>query len=161
GGAAASAMTGFPYVAKGQGKVIRVGMPTILSGRVAILGESSRAAAQLAVQEFNAAGGSNGRKMDPIPRDPTRPPHSPTPATRDLINSDGCDIIIYAEASSGSFAVQEVIRSLPVLCIHTCSETSSLSADPAIRVPTAFRSARQGIHDAVGGGRFAADLSKK
>lgn len=161
GVAAASAVTGFPFVAKGQGKVIRVGMPTILSGRVAILGESSRAAAQLAVQEFNAAGGINGRKMELIARDSKGSPNEAARVTRDLINSDGCEIIIDAEASSGSFAVQEVIRSLPVLCIHTCSETSALSADPAIRVPTAFRSARQGIHDAVGGGRFAAELVKK
>ncbi len=47
GGAAATAATavlgGFPHVAGAQAKAIRVGFPTILSGRVAILGTSSRA----------------------------------------------------------------------------------------------------------------------
>jgi branched-chain amino acid transport system substrate-binding protein len=38
-----------------------------------------------------------------------------------------------------------------VACIHTNSETSSLTADPKIRAPTAFRVARQGVHDAVAG----------
>jgi branched-chain amino acid transport system substrate-binding protein len=49
-GAFATTITGFPHIAGAQAKVIRVGMPTILSGRVAILGTSSRAAVQLAVQ---------------------------------------------------------------------------------------------------------------
>jgi branched-chain amino acid transport system substrate-binding protein len=47
-----------------------------------------------------------------------------------------------------------------VLCIHSNSETSSLTADPKLHVPTAFRTARQGIHDAIGGGDYAAKISK-
>ena len=52
----------------------------------------------------------------------------------------------------GSIAV---LRDLGVLCLHTCSETSSLTADPKLHVKTAFRCARQGIHDAVAGGTYA------
>ena len=51
------------------------------------------------------------------------------------------------EASSGAFAVHEVARDLGVLCIHTNSETSSLTADPKQHIPNAFRTARQGVHD--------------
>ena len=80
--------------------------------------------------------------------------------TRQLINGDGCEIIIDAESSAGAFAVQEVIRELKVLCVHTNSETSSLSADPKIRVPTAFRAARQGIHDAIVSATYAANIAK-
>ena len=43
-------------------------------------------------------------------------------------------------------AVQEVVRDLKVFCVHTASETSSLTADPKLRVATAFRCARQGVH---------------
>lgn len=161
GMAAVSAVTGFPNVARAQANPIRVGMPTILSGRVAILGESSRAAAQLAVNEFNEAGGINGREIQLIVRDSKGAPDEAARVTRDLINSDNCEIIIDGEASSGSFAVQEVVRELPVLCIHTCSETSSLSADPEIRVDNAFRCVRQGIHDAIGGGRYAANIARE
>ena len=148
-----SAVTGFPYYARAQGSTIRIGMPTILSGRVAILGTSSRYAAQIAVEEFNAAGGVNGKKIELVDRDSKGSPDEAAKVARDLINSDGCEILIDAEASSGSFAVQEVVRELPVLCVHTCSETSSLTADPKIRSETAFRCARQGVHDAIGGGR--------
>lgn len=157
---AATAITGFPHIAGAQAKVIRVGMPTILSGRVAILGTSSRAAAQLAVKQFNDAGGAGGRTIELVDRDSKGRPDEAAKVARDLINNDGCEIIIDSEASSAAFAVQEVIRDLPVLCLHTASETSSLTADPKLLVKTAFRCARQGIHDAVAGGRYASAISK-
>ncbi len=161
GAAAGAAITGFPHIAGAQAKVLKIGMPTILSGRVAILGTSSRAAVQLAVRQINEAGGVAGRTIELVDRDSKGRPDEAAKVTRDLINNDGCEIIIDAEASSGSFAVQEVIRDLPVLCLHTCSETSSLSADPKLHVKTAFRCARQGIHDAVAGGRYASAISKE
>ncbi|WP_342640051.1 ABC transporter substrate-binding protein [Rhodoligotrophos ferricapiens] len=160
-GAVGTTITGFPHIAGAQAKTIRIGMPTILSGRVAILGTSSRSAVQLAVQQFNEAGGLNGRTIEVIYRDSKGRPDEAAKVTRDLINNDGCEIIIDGEASSGSFAVQEVIRELPVLCLHTCSESSTLTADPKLHVKTAFRSARQGVHDAVAGGRYASELSKQ
>ena len=140
---------------------IKIGMPTILSGVVSILGESSRAGAQLMIDEFNKSGGLNGRPLELITRDSRAKPEEAVKAVRDLVNGEGCQIIIDAEASSGSFAVQEAIRELGVLCLHTVSEATPLSADPKLRVPTAFRSARQGIHDAIGGGAYAATISRE
>ncbi len=157
---AGAVITGLPHIASAQAKVIKVGMPTILSGRVAILGTSSRSAVQLAFNQINAAGGVNGRKFELVDRDTKGRPDEAAKVTRDLINNDGCEIIIDAEASSGAFAVHEVVRDLGILCLHTCSETSSLSADPKLAVKTVFRCARQGIHDAVAGGSYAAKIVK-
>ena len=162
GGALAGAVvSGFPYIASAQAKVIKVGMSTILSGRVATLGTSSQSAVQLAFNQINATGGINGRKFELVVRDSKGKPDEAAKITRDLINNEGCEIIIDGEPSSGSFAVHEVIRDLGVLCLHTCSETSSLTADPKLAVKTAFRSARQGIHDAVAGGSYAAKIAKE
>lgn len=158
---ATTAVMGAPYVARAQANTIRIGMPTILSGRVAILGETSRDAVRLAISRVNDAGGIDGRQLELIARDSKGQPDEAARVTRDLINSDGCEIVIDAEASSGAFAVHEVIRDLPVLCIHTNSETSALTADPELHVPTAFRSARQGIHDAVAGGKYAGNLARE
>jgi branched-chain amino acid transport system substrate-binding protein len=160
GAVAGAAITGFPHIAGAQAKVIKVGMPTILSGRVAILGTSSRPGVQVAFNAINEAGGINGRKLELVDRDSKGRPDEAAKVTRDLINNDGCEIIIDAEASSGSFAVHEVIRDLGVLCLHTCSESSTLTADPKQKVKTAFRCARQGIHDAVAGGSYAARIAK-
>jgi len=162
---AASAVTaaagiGVPFVSRAQSKPIRIGMPTILSGRVAQLGISSRNAVMMEVDKFNAAGGLGGRNIEIITRDSKGKPEEAANNTRQLINSEGCEIIIDAESSAGAFAVQEVIRELKVLCLHTNSETSSLSADPKIRVPTAFRTARQGIHDAIVSAAYAANVAK-
>ncbi|MEO8006828.1 MAG: ABC transporter substrate-binding protein [Betaproteobacteria bacterium] len=151
---------GFPFISRAEDKPIRVGVPTILSGRVAQLGISSRNAIQIEVDKFNAAGGMGGRKIEIITRDSKGKPDEAANNVRQLINNDGCEIIIDAESSAGAFAVQEVIRELKVLCIHTCSETSALSADPKIRVPTAFRVARQGIHDAIVSAAYAGNIAK-
>jgi len=162
---AAGALTGaaglgVPFISRAQNKPIRIGVPTILSGRVAQLGISSRNAISMEAEKFNAAGGLGGRKIEIITRDSKGKPDEAANNTRQLINSEGCEIIISAESSAGAFAVQEVIRELKVLCIHTNSETSSLSADPKIRVPTAFRTARQGIHDAIVSASYAGSVAK-
>jgi len=58
-----------PWVARAQAKTIKIGMPTILSGRVAQLGTSSRNAVMLEVDKVNAAGGLAGRQIEMVIRD--------------------------------------------------------------------------------------------
>lgn len=156
----ATAGLGFPFISRAEGKPIKIGVPTILSGRVAQLGISSRNALQMEADKFNAAGGLGGRMIEIIARDSKGKPEEAANNTRALVNSEGCEVIISAESSAGAFAVQEVIRELKVLCLHTNSETSSLSADPKIHVATAFRTARQGIHDAIVSASYAASVAK-
>lgn len=160
GALATAGVIGMPAIVKGQSGVIKIGVPTILSGRVAVLGQTSVGGLKVVFDKVNESGGINGRKIELVVRDSKGAPQEAAKVTRDLINNDGCQIIIDAEASSGAFAVQEVIREIGVLCMHTNSETSSLTADPKLHVPTAFRTARQGIHDAIGGGDYAAKIAK-
>jgi len=66
----AGAMTiATPWVARAQAKTIKIGMPTILSGRVAQLGTSSRNGAMIEVDKVNAAGGLAGRQIEMVIRD--------------------------------------------------------------------------------------------
>ena len=158
---AAGAMTlATPAVLRAQAKTIKIGMPTILSGRVAILGETASVGANMAVDAFNAAGGIDGRMIELVIRDSKGKPDEASKVARDLLSSDGCDLILDAEASSGSFAVHEVVRDTGTYCIHSISETSTLTADPANRVDWVFRCSRQGIHDAISGGLYASNLAK-
>jgi branched-chain amino acid transport system substrate-binding protein len=126
-----------------------------------MLGISSRNAVALEVEKFNAAGGLGGRRIEMVVRDSKGQPQEAARVARELITGDGCEMILDAEASSGAFAVHEVAKDLGVLVMHTCSETSSLTADPKLRFPTAFRSARQGIHDAIVGGSYGAEVAKR
>ena len=122
-------------MARAQAKTIKVGMPTILSGRVAQLGTSSRNGVMIEVEKVNAAGGLAGRQIEMVIRDSKGQPQEAARVARELVNTDGCELLIDAEASSGAFAVHEVARDLGVLCIHTNSETSSLTADPKQHIP--------------------------
>ena len=59
-----------PAIVKGQGGTIKIGVPTILSGRVAQLGQTSVGGpARWMFDKFNAAGGLGGRKIEMITRD--------------------------------------------------------------------------------------------
>lgn len=157
---AGAASLAAPWVARAQAKTIKIGMPTILSGRVAQLGTSSRNAVMLEVEKVNAAGGLAGRQIEMVIRDSKGQPQEAARIARELVNTDGCEMLLDGEASSGSFAVHEVARDLGVLCIHTCSEASSLTADPKQHIPNAFRCVRQGIHDSIVGAGYAAGIAR-
>lgn len=157
----AAAIAGFPMIARGQGRQpIKIGMPTILSGRVAQLGVSSRNAVMMEVEKFNAAGGLDGRPIEVIVRDSRGVPAEAARIAREMITSDRVDILFDGEPSSGGFAVHEVVRETGTLTLHLNSETSSLTADPRQRFWNAFRVARQGIHDSIAGGAYAAEIVK-
>ena len=161
GALGAAAVTGFPMVATGQARrPIKVGMPTILSGRVAQLGISSRNAVMMEVEKFNAAGGLDGRQIEVVVRDSRGTPAEAARIAREMISSDGVDVLLDGEPSSGGFAVHEVVREAGTLTLHLNSETSSLTADPRQRFWNAFRVARQGVHDSIAGGAHAAEIAK-
>jgi branched-chain amino acid transport system substrate-binding protein len=156
-GAAASLAT--PHIAGAQAKAVRIGMQATFSGPLAQSGITHRNAIEMEVERINAAGGLAGQPIAMVYRDSKSQPQEAARVARELINSEGCAMLLDAESSAGSFAVQEVVRDLGVLCIHSSSETSSLTADPKYRVPSAFRSSRQGIHDAIVGGAYAANVA--
>ncbi len=157
---AGAAALACPGILRAQGATIKVGVPTILSGRVAILGETASIGLKMAVDAVNASGGIDGRQIELVIRDTKGKPDEAARLTRELISSDGCQIILDCEASGGAFAVHEVVRDTGTYCVHAISETSSLTADPANRAAWIFRAGRQGIHDAIPGGLYAAELAE-
>lgn len=161
-GGVAAGILGLPNISRGQGKEpIKIGMPTVLSGRFTVVGNTTRAAAMLAIDAFNQAGGLDGRLIELIARDDKARPDEAARVVRELINSDGCHLILAASTTAGAFAIQEVVRETGHLCIHTVSETSALTADPKIRAPNSFRAARQVVHDAIAGAQYATAVAKE
>jgi branched-chain amino acid transport system substrate-binding protein len=155
----AASLLAAPWVARAEGNALKIGVQSILSGPIALLGTSSRNALMIEQDRINAAGGFLGRQIEFVFRDSKGQPQEAARIARELVNTTGCELLVDAEASSASFAVQEVVRDLGIACIHTNSETSSLTADPNIRAPTAFRVARQGVHDAVAGSIYLAEFA--
>jgi branched-chain amino acid transport system substrate-binding protein len=158
----AGAALGFPSLLRAQTKqTIKIGIPTITSGRLAQLGISTANAAKMESDAFNAAGGLNGRMIELVVRDSKGRPEESSRLTREMINGDKCDFILDCDASSGAFALQEVVRETGTLCIHATPEVSALTADPKIRIPNAFRTGRQGAQDSIVSGKYAADIAKE
>ena len=87
GAAAGMATFGMPAISMAQDKPIKIGMPTILSGRVATLGISSRNAVLMEVDKFNAAGGLNGRKIEMVIRDSKGAPQEAARVARELTSA--------------------------------------------------------------------------
>ena len=82
----AYASMGFPSILRAE-ENIKIGIPTILSGRVAQLGISATNAIRLHVEKFNEEGGFNGRTIELIVRDSRAKPDEAARVTRDFINS--------------------------------------------------------------------------
>lgn len=157
----AAVVSGFPFIGRAENALpIKVAMPTVLSGPYTVIGETCRAATQLAFEAFNAAGGLDGRMIELIVRDDKARPDEAARVIREFINSDKVDLIIAATTTAGAFAIQEVVRETGHLCIHTVSETSVLTADPKIRAPNSFRVSRQGIQDSIAAVQSAVQLVK-
>ena len=85
----------------------RVDMPV---GRVAQLGTSSRNAVMLEVDKVKAAGGLAGRQIEMVIRDSKGQPQEAARVARELVNTDGCELLIDAEASSGASTVSSARR---------------------------------------------------
>ncbi|WP_269439114.1 ABC transporter substrate-binding protein, partial [Ralstonia solanacearum] len=73
-----------PHVARAEAKSVKIGMPTILSGRVAQLGTSSRNAVLIEVDKINAAGGLAGRQIEMVIRDSKGQPQEAARVAREL-----------------------------------------------------------------------------
>src|SRR6201995_4661249 len=155
----AASLLAAPWVARAEGNTLKIGMQSILSGPIALLGTSARNSLMMEQDRINAGGGFLGRQIEFVFRDSKGQPQEAARIARELVNTAGCELLVDAEASSASFAVQEVVRDLGVACIHTNSETSWLTADPNIRAPTSSRAARQGVHDAVAGSIYLAKFA--
>jgi branched-chain amino acid transport system substrate-binding protein len=112
--AGAASLLAAPRVARAEANTLRIGMQSILSGPIALLGTSSRNALTIEQERINAAGGFLGRPIEFVFRDSKGQPQEAARLTRELVNTTGCELLIDAEASSGAFAVQEVVRDLGV-----------------------------------------------
>src|SRR6201995_4197169 len=102
GAATLAAPLAAPWVARAEGNALKIGMQSILSGPIALLGTSSRNALMMEQDRINAAGGFLGRPIAFGFRDSKGQPQEAAPLTRELVNSTGCELLVDCEASSGA-----------------------------------------------------------
>lgn len=92
---------GQPAASSSGGGDFAIGLPTSLSGGTAKFGEASKRAAQLAIDEFNEAGGANGKKAKLIVYDDEAKPEKSVEAVTRLIQQDKV-VALIGPANSGN-----------------------------------------------------------
>ena len=120
----------FSYVfllfACGQGDEILLGFSGPLTGKYSDLGVQGRNGATLAVEEINARGGVNGRKLRLISKDDCCSPQEAVKADRELIEK-GVAAIIGHMTSGQTMAALPVAEKAGVVMISPTTSTPRLS----------------------------------
>jgi len=117
GAAAGLGVIGMPWVARAQAETIRIGFPTPLTGPFGAEAKDQVKSAELAVKQFNDAGGLNGRKAELFVRDDKLNAGEAATRTLELIEKDKVHAVVGALSSALQLAVNEVTRARGILYI--------------------------------------------
>ena len=145
----------------GGGNKIKLGLIAPLTGDVKTFGESTRNGYQLAVDEANAAGGVNGKLIDPKIADDKNDPTECANAGSKLINQDGVKLIVGSVASKCSNPLSDLCQSSKVVMISTASTNPLVTVtDKGVRKDYVFRACFIDPFQGAVGARFALDNLK-
>jgi len=112
-GAAGAAMASTPFalhLSRAQGVPIRIGFPVPLTGAFSAEAQDQVRAAELAVKEFNDAGGFKGRKVELLVRDDKLNPGEAATRTLELIEKDKADFIVGSLSAATQLSINAVTR---------------------------------------------------
>lgn len=125
GASAAVATLGFPALSRAQSDVIRIGHLTPRTGFLGPLGEFAVQAVDLAVDEINAAGGVNGRKIELLKEDSVNPQTASTKAER-MVERDKVACIVGEISSASCLTISQVAERTRTLFINTGGNSDEL-----------------------------------
>ncbi len=101
-----------------QSKTIRIGAIYPLTGGLATYGEPSQKTAQLAMNEINAAGGINGKKLEIVFQDHKCDPKTAVAALQQLIGQ-GIKVFTSAACTGTIFSMEPVLQSNDAILLGT------------------------------------------
>jgi branched-chain amino acid transport system substrate-binding protein len=117
GAAAGLGVIGMPWISRAQAETIRIGFPTPLTGPFGAEAKDQVKSAELAVKQFNDAGGLNGRKAELFVRDDKLNAGEAATRTLELIEKDKVHAVVGALSAAIQLAVNEVTRARGILYI--------------------------------------------
>ncbi|MDT7953475.1 MAG: ABC transporter substrate-binding protein [Acetobacteraceae bacterium] len=126
---AAAATLAMPGVLRAQEETIKIGFPVPLTGPYGAEAQDQVRCAQLAVAEFNEAGGLDGRKAELLVRDDKLDPGEAATRALELIEKDGVRMIVGSLSASVQLAVNNVTRERKVL-YNSISQSDQITALP-------------------------------
>jgi branched-chain amino acid transport system substrate-binding protein len=123
---APAAIAGALAAAPAAAQDIRIGVLYPLTGGAAAFGEPALLGHHMLVDEINAAGGINGRRIVSIVRDSRGNPADATAAARELITRENVDFLVGGLTSAEGLAISEVARAERRIYIAAIPKTKSL-----------------------------------
>lgn len=129
GGAAGAALASSPFafnIASAQGAPIRIGFPVPLTGAFSAEAQDQVRAAELAIKEFNDAGGWNGRKAELLVRDDKLNPGEAATRTLELIEKDKVDFIVGSLSAATQLSINAVTRERKVI-FNSISQSDAIN----------------------------------
>ncbi len=129
GAGAATSLIASPSIILAQTPdAIRIGHLTPRTGFLGPLGEYAVMAVDLAVEEINAAGGINGRKLEVLKEDSVNPQTASTKAER-MIERDKVACIIGEISSASCLTISQVAARNKTLFINTGGNSDALRGE--------------------------------
>ena len=138
--AAALAFAGSAAVLAQDAQPIRIGLPVPLTGPYGAEAKDQVKNAELAVKEFNDAGGLNGRKAELLVRDDRLNPGEAATRALELIEKDKVNFIVGGLSAATQLAINNVTKQRKTIYI-------SISQSDAINEPADF--SRYTFHEAL------------
>lgn len=104
-----------------SGNTIKVGVYGDLTGQTSSFGQSTKNGIQLAVDEINAAGGIDGKKIEIVVEDDQGRPEQATTVVQKLVNQDKVQAVLGEVASTNSLAAAPVAQGAKIPMITPSS----------------------------------------
>lgn len=112
-GAAGALLSSTPFavnIARAQASPIKIGFPVPLTGPFSAEAQDQVRAAELAVKEWNDAGGFNGRKCELLVRDDKLNPGEAATRTLELIEKDKVNFVVGSLSAATQLSINAVCR---------------------------------------------------
>jgi branched-chain amino acid transport system substrate-binding protein len=113
----------------GQSGAVKLGLLFPMTGPVPTYGQSSKEAAELAIQEWNDKGGVLGKPVEWVLADGGCDGATATDAANKLIDQDGVKFIVGEVCSSASIPVSEITNPKQILQISPTSTNPQVTID--------------------------------
>ena len=126
---ASTAVAAAPFmfnIARAQGAPIRIGFPVPLTGAFSAEAQDQVRAAEIAVRDFNDAGGFGGRKAELLVRDDKLNPGEAATRTLELIEKDKVNFIVGSLSAATQLSINAVSRDRKII-FNSISQSDAIN----------------------------------
>jgi branched-chain amino acid transport system substrate-binding protein len=125
-GAGLAAAPALFSIARAQGAAIKIGFPVPLTGAFSAEAQDQVRAAELAVKEWNAAGGHKGQMAELLVRDDKLNPGEAATRTLELIEKDKVNFIVGSLSAATQLSINAVTRERKIL-FNSISQSDTIN----------------------------------